>query len=312
MSALDADALSTLTDEEREAIQGGDYDAAEVDAMKKIAASATDDEGDDDDDDDEGTSTQPLEGKQADSAQDADAAVADAAAAGADDAPTAAAPAGAVAPRYEAKLPADFEAQVSNLAAEEAALKAKFKAGEIEFEEFDEKRGELQSQREALTIARAKAEISQEMSQQSAAQQWQNSVNRFMAQAAGEGLDYRKDADKAADLDQFVKVLANNPANGDKSMDWFLVEAHRRVQALHGLTRTAPAPAAKADPIADAKAKRQPPLDAAPKTLAQVPGGDGPGDVGDEFADVAALDGWELEQAIGKMSPAQREKFLRG
>jgi hypothetical protein len=54
-----------------------------------------------------------------------------------------------------------------------------------------------------------------------------------------------------------------------------------------------------------------PPADAAPRTLADVPGGDGPGDVGGEFADVLALDGEAYEHAIARMSPAQRDKFLR-
>ena len=46
-------------------------------------------------------------------------------------------------------------------------------------------------------------------------------------------------------------------------------------------------------------------------TLAQVPGSDGPGDVAGEFADVLALDGMEYEAAIARMTPAQRERFLR-
>ena len=72
------------------------------------------------------------------------------------------------------------------------------------------------------------------------------------------------------------------------------------------------APVPKRETIQEAIAKRKPPVDAAPKTLAQVPGSDGPGDVGSEFADIEALDGMEYEDAIARMSPAQREKFLRG
>ena len=36
-----------------------------------------------------------------------------------------------------------------------------------------------------------------------------------------------------------------------------------------------------------------------------------PGDVGSEFADVLSLDGMEFEQAIARMTPAQRERFAR-
>jgi hypothetical protein len=101
-------------------------------------------------------------------------------------------------------------------------------------------------------------------------------------------------------------------------MEWFLTEAHRRVRALHGLDAlAAKAPTAEEKP-AEAKPaepkpvpSRKPPIDAAPKTLAHVPGGPGPGDVGSEFADVLSLDGMEFEQAIARMTPAQRERFAR-
>jgi hypothetical protein len=33
--------------------------------------------------------------------------------------------------------------------------------------------------------------------------------------------------------------------------------------------------------------------------------------VGSEFADVLSLDGMEFEQAIARMTPAQRERFAR-
>jgi hypothetical protein len=67
----------------------------------------------------------------------------------------------------------------------------------------------------------------------------------------------------------------------------------------------------QADPAPKPAAQnRNPP--AAPKTIAHIPGGDGPGDVGGEFAHLDALDGNDLESAIAKMSPAQREKYSRG
>ena len=61
------------------------------------------------------------------------------------------------------------------------------------------------------------------------------------------------------------------------------------------------------------KASRKPPLDAVPKTLAQVPGSDGPGDVdGNEFSDVDRLTGDAMEAAIAKMSAAQRDRYMAG
>lgn len=299
MSANDSDTvdtLDTLTPEERSAIEGDEYGDEDLEIIKKIAGDASDDDADEDDDDDDGddddvgdAGSQPQEGKAAEPSADESAAQ-------------------PVVPRYEAQLPQDYDQQIAALKARDAELRQRFKDGDIDIDERDAGLAELAEQRERLLVLRAKAEISQEMTQQTAAQQWQATINAFVAKAArDDGVDYRKDAALANDWDQFVRVLAAKPEHADKSMEWFLAEAHKRVMALHGVAKPAPK-----DPVADAKAKRKPPVDAAPTTLAQVPGSDGPGDVSSEFADIEALDGWELEEAIAKMSPAQREKFLRG
>lgn len=301
---LDADVSATLTQEELDAIN-----AEDTPEEKMIMRQAPDGEDGDDDDGD---------GDQGDDDQAGSAPAADTPAAPATDADT-----GPEQPeqtkeaagqRYEAELPSDYDDQIQSLKSRDAELRQQFKDGEIDIDARDTGLAELTEQREQLLVARAKAEISQEMSQQSAQQQWQRTINTFMADAAkGEGaIDYRKDEAKAADLDQFVKILANRPENNDKAMDWFLQEAHKRVLALHGVKAPAPTPAA--DPkktVADAVNKRKTSASTAPATLAQVPGGDGPGDVGSEFADVLSLDGQAYEDAIARMTPAQRERFLR-
>lgn len=303
MSALDADALATLTPEEREAIEGSDIRDDDLDAMKKIASesdASDDDDGDQDDADDGDDDAAPIEGKTAP------------AEAAAEDAAEDEAPARQAVPRYEAQLPSDYDDQIKTLKDRDAELRQKFKDGEIDIDERDAGLAELGDQREQLLVARAKAEISQEMNQQTAAQQWQNAINRAMvdfAKPENGGIDYRKDNEAAQALDEEVKALAQMQRHANKPMEWFLAEAHKRVMLERGQT---PPPAAKKDTLAEAKAARKPPVDAAPKTLAQVPGSDGPGDVGSEFADVDQLDGWELEQAIARMSPTQRAKYLKG
>jgi hypothetical protein len=298
MSTLDDDVLDTLTPEEREAMQDDESDEQEQSkgASETDEDDADDDEEDEGDDGDDDAGAPPEEGKAA--------------------APKAAEPEPEAAPqpvvpRYEAQLPQDYDDQIKSLKGRDAELRQKFKDGEIDIDERDAGLAELSEQRERLLVARAKAEISQEMTQQTAASQWQSTINAFVAQAAkpeNGGIDYRKDAAMANDWDQFVRVLAAKPENADKPMEWFLSEAHKRTMALHGVAK---APAAPKDPLADAKAKRKPPAASTP-SLAHVPGSDGPGDVGDEFSDVLALDGLEFEQAIAKMSAPQREKFLRG
>jgi hypothetical protein len=317
--SLDESQLATLTPEEQAAIKGDDFTDDEINALKGIAGS--DDDADADADDDSGsdevvdangnpvvtetvvtpaektapnTSEQVIEPKTEPKPEPEPE------------------PEPIKAPVYEAKMPEDFKEQIDELAKKETELRDKFKAGDIELEEYDSERESILQQREALNSTRIKAEISAEMSQQSAVQVWQSQIAAMMDRAAkpeAGGIDYRTDTAKQQDLDTFVKLLAEKPENEAKDGPWFLNEAHKRVMALHGITVKPPV---TPDLPGKNQVSRTPPIDAAPKTLAQVPGGDGPGDVEGEFAHLDALEGEALESAIAKMSPAQREKFSRG
>ena len=61
--------------------------------------------------------------------------------------------------RYDAKLPNDFDAQVKALSDKELSLEQQFKAGEIEFDEFEQARSELLVQREQLMIEIGRAHV---------------------------------------------------------------------------------------------------------------------------------------------------------
>jgi len=187
-------------------------------------------------------------------------------------------------------------------------LLRKFKDGEIELDEYSEQLETLNAQRDALAEVRFKAAVAEDMNTQTTAQRWQFAVERFADAVRSENIDYRTDQEKQADLDSFVKTLAANPKNADKDFDWFLQEAHKRVKALHGILDTAVGVPDKTP----AASSRKPPIDSAPKTLAQVPGSDGVGDIGGEFANLDALDGMAYEAAIAKMTPEQRDRFVRG
>lgn len=317
-AAVDQDMMDTLTPEERDAILGDDMDPAERAALERIAASAGEGDAEDSEDDDgDEDGGEPVEAAAAQAAADgAQAAAAEPPAAQNDEA---AAPARRADPApYSAQLPEDFDDQVKSVADQEADLKAKFRAGEIEFDEFEEQREALIAKREALNQAKVKAEIAQEMAAQAAERSWVDAVNALADSAAkpeNGGIDYRTDAEKAGDLDTFIRTLSARADNAGKPMEWFLQEAHRRVLALHGISAGKPAAAAPsgkpADPVRAATEARKPPVDAVPKTIAGVPGGDGPGDVANEFSDLDGLEGWELEQALGRMTPAQRERYAK-
>ena len=60
---------------------------------------------------------------------------------------------------------------------------------------------------------------------------WVTAINTFLdAEAAKpDGIDYRRDNEKYALLDKYVKLTANVPKNAQQSPDWLLKEGHRRV-----------------------------------------------------------------------------------
>lgn len=286
--AMDPTIEALMSEEELAAIKDG-LDEDEVDALTAIAGEDNSD-GDSDDADEDGDDT---EGGDSESAEQEE--------------PE---PPAAISRRaYRANLPESFAEDVAAVDADAEALAESFKAGDLDFDEYRAEMSKLDTRRDALASVKLKAEISTEMEQQSAEQQWQDAINALVKRAATEDkIDYVKDASKQQDLDTFVKVLAANQANANRPMDWFLAEAHKRVKALHGIQTAAPVPIVPSGK----PAARRPNLSALPKTLAHVPGGDGPGDVGDEFATIDALDGIELEDALARMTPAQRDKYARG
>jgi len=303
--SLDEHHASTLSDEELSAINGDDLSDEDRDLLQLVAGDG--DDGDDDDEDDD----EPSDEVGDDDDQDGDADPETIAAANADSA-AAQPPASERQPAasYQAAvLPADFQEQISATHTAQSDLLQRFQEGDLEVSEYVAELSKITEQRDALMAAKIKAEISHEMEEQASAREWQQAVHRFLDRVAkSEQVDYRTDAARARDLDTFVKVLANDPENAQQSSEWFLQEAHKLVNARRG---TVPATGNENPPTKGRPAPRKPDLKAVPKTLAHVPGSDGPGDVSDEFGNVDALDGLDLESAIARMTPAQREKYAR-
>ncbi len=330
MSAVDfdKDVLATLTPEELAAIQEPAHSKAEIDALRSVAGDDgpdTDPENPDGDDDGDPNETLDADGNPVKSGEAGAPSADDAAAAAAksqepaaktdEPAPVATQPRQDQPVVYDAALPEDYDQKVQDLKARQADLRSKFKAGELDLDAFDEQNAALDEEREVLTVARAKAETAASLNAQNAQAAWRNTITGFFdATKLAGGPDYHADEAKRNDLDMFVKALANDAKNENKPASWFLEEAHKRTMALHGLTvaKNDPKPPA-ADPVAAKNERRKPNLSVVQKTLAHVPGGDGPGDVGgDEFANLDGLKGEALEDAIARMSPAQRQKFVHG
>lgn len=321
-NSMDPALLETLTPEEREAMGFDDMspeDRAALEAVAGDAAPATttgdgnddpDADADDDDDDDEPGDGAPAEGQGVAPAPAAAPAAAPAEQPAAQDDT----PADEPMQVYRAELPPDYQERVTAIASRQAEVMDKFNDGEIDIAERDKQLGEINAERENLLLIRSRVEAMEEVNRQNLQREWMRNVNTFMADATKPemgGVDYRKNPAMAQDLDGFVKYLANNPANEDKSPRWFLDQAHKLVLAQHGIERKAAAlQKSPEERLAEARAARKPPTGQVQPNLAQVPGSDGPGDVASEFADVEALEGQELEDAIARMSPDQRRKFL--
>lgn len=317
-----ADIRATMTPEELAAIDDKDS-ADDADALKALADEGGEDEAEGDDAEGDGDAAEQAateadsEGGETDSAKDDTKAAAPAAA---EDAQKPAAPTvddgDDVGPRpYAYTLPDDFKDQLQGHKAAVTELRRQRDEGEISNSEYDAKFDELSERGAELERMRVRADVSADQQKQYEQALVNAAWGRTLKAAEADGIDYRKDAEKHADFDGFIKALANKPENNDKPLAWFFQEAHKRVLALHGLQ--APAQAAKpteskpADPKAAAKAARAPDLGALPKDLAGVPGGLSAGDVGDdEFEEIDKLSGLEYEDALAKQA-ARDPNFMR-
>lgn len=320
MSAtLDKDILDTLAPEERAAIEAGESGetAADAEALARIAKGATPDDDDDDTDEvidaDGNTVAAPVAAPAA-----APAAAAPAPAPAGEVVPAAAAPAAPVvdadAPReYVSTLPDDFDTKLAALKERGEELKLKFREGEIDADQFAADQEALSEERATLSEARIADNISRQMHERQVVQDREKVVTSLFQSATSQGVDYEKDADRFAELQATMQAVSTLKAWAGRSFSATLNEAHRRVMLANGMTPSATTPTPTPAPAVPAPASRKPPLDAAPKTLAQVPGGEGAGDVGgDEFSDIDRLEGDALEDAINRMSPVQRERYQRG
>lgn len=338
-TGIDPELLKTLTPEEREAMGFDDApEGADREALQRVASLGQGDAGDDDDGDDgdDGDAAAapppPAPPPKQDGAPGADDAAAAEAAAAAAAPPAAPAPPTEAAEEDEgpvqipAELPKDYDERVKAVDTRESELEAKYDAGEVDAKTYRTELRAIEKDRRELDRIQSNYDLAQQQNKTNADLYWRRTINRFVAAeaSAADGVDYRKDNEKAQAFDTYVRALGNDPANDNKSPKWFLEEANRLVRARFGLPlerkgaaaptpapATAPTPAQAAAAKKDAAAaRRQDTKAAAAASLAQVPGGEGPGDIGgDEFADVDALEGQELEDAIAAMSPAQREKY---
>lgn len=254
---------------------------------------------------------------------------------------------------YQAAPPENYDQRVKDIETKKAEVTAKFKKTEIELDEMMAEHAKLDRERQALDLQKAKADIAAEQNEQASAQRWHWEINRFMRESAKhDGVDYRveaaqralEEAQKGKDpaavakageqlrsaralnaaLDAEVKALANDPANKERTGEWFLETAHAAVKKTFKIGKpatdaTAAAAATKkaADAAALAKAQaerdKKSGKDKLAKTLSGLPaaGASETTDTDGEFAHLEALNGMDLEVAVAKLTPDQQERWAR-
>jgi hypothetical protein len=205
------------------------------------------------------------------------------------------------------------------------AAEAKFKAGEMTFDDFRKEERAVQTERRTLDDARIKGEISTEQTEQMAAARWKWETDRFFREATkNDGIDYKAKENRPlwAALDAEVRALGADEANASKPGTWFLEEAHRRIKTTFKLgsiatvvedkgdksaaTRKAEAERAAAALRAKAKAKPAQTLQGLPEAGSEAPGEKG------EFAHLENLTGMELETALARMPKEDADRYLSG
>ena len=175
---------------------------------------------------------------------------------------------------YQSDVPENHAEQAIAVQAGLDGLKTKLEEGEISVDEYLEQQSQLLQRRVALLKAETKAEVSAEMREQAKASaeatdkaNWEKSCETFMGKPV-DGIDYKTDSDKAADLNALVIALGSDPRNADKPNDWFLTTAHAMVRAKNGI---ADQPAAKPDRTAAEIPQAAPSVPF--HTLSDIPGG---------------------------------------
>lgn len=191
-------------------------------------------------------------------------------------------------PKYHAPAVEDYAEKL-------VELDSKLESGDLEMKDYN-------TQRDVLVRQQLKAEISAEQNTQVEEQLWQREISDFMDTHKEYGSKFRHAA-----LDIAVKDLAADESNADKPGRWFLREAHKIVEREFGATvQTVAANAEEKKPAAS----RKPDLSGIPKTLAHLPAAE-LADTGsvDEFAHIDRLIGLELENAVSRMSAAERDRY---
>lgn len=204
-------------------------------------------------------------------------------------------------PLLNADLPEDVEAKLKDIETAKDELVKKFDDGDLTASEYNKEYDKLAKQEREIEKAVFKSQIAQEMEQQRIAGEWSQTVNNFMR----EHPEYTKYELRYSALDTAVRKIAGEDSS--LSGRQVLEKAHKLIQEQFGIVDTAQGEA-------EAKPKPKKPVEV-PPTLAKVPSAEIDDMSGGKYAELdrlAQTDPLRYERELGRMSDAERERYLEG
>lgn len=300
---LTEDELANLSEEERDAIEQDDS-AGDDDEAEEIQGE-DDSETGDEAEEDAGEASEAGEEEAA--SADADAAddeSVDDDSADADDGKVAASDDPTFTPKYEAKLPENYQDQVDTLNKERGELMETYKNGDLDVEDMLEQRDAIDAKLRGLHDVKLKVEIAEEQNNQTAEQRWKHEQDSFFGR---ENSKIYEDTVMFAALDQKVRELGNE--HPEKSGLWVLEEADKYIRSKFNLTSVEDTGDKGGDKKPDGS--RKPDLTSVPKTLGDIPAAETNTAGDNKFAHLDKLTGLEFENALAQLSEADQEQYLR-
>ena len=203
-------------------------------------------------------------------------------------------------PLFNTEIPADIQAQRTEIDEKEDALDKQFDEGDITFSEHKKALREINQQRNALDRAELKAELAAEAYQTQIDNSWQASQTAFFA--SHPELNTANEVQMTA-LDHLVRqeTKATLDKGGSIGMPE-LERAYTKYKQAFNIEAAAPkqakAPSAKNEGVV-------------PPNLGKLPAATANDTDDGKFAHLDRLEGVAFEDALAKLSDAQRDEYLR-
>ena len=203
-------------------------------------------------------------------------------------------------PLFNTELPADIQAQRTEIDEKEDALDKQFDEGDITFSEHKKALREINQQRNALDRAELKAELAAEAYQTQIDNSWQASQEAFFSAHPEFKIDNEA---KWAAFDQLVKnetksVLDKGGVVGVPELERAYTKYKQAFNIEAAAPKQAKAPSAKNEGVI-------------PPNLGKLPAATANDTDDGKFAHLDRLEGVAFEDALAKLSDAQRDEYLR-